>query len=187
MAKKSEVDLHAVEIFARRARSLRPILKAIGIEAVRASQVAFRQQKFGGAGWVPRGKPSTLGIIADLNAGSTPKQRRFESRPALVDTGALRKSISFSVTGDTITVGTSLHYAPLLQEGGEVTKELTKTGQTKLGELIGQSPDKWAFLNKLMKKGSHKAKVRARPFVGMTPGLMKNIRRMLNEYFGGES
>ena len=85
-----------------------------------------------GRTWPSRMTPNVPGVVADLNAGGNPKARRFTSGQALVDTGKLRRSITWEVKGSEVTIGTSVTYAPLHNEGGESVITLTDAGRDKL-------------------------------------------------------
>jgi hypothetical protein len=77
---------------------------------VAESQQSFRDQRFGSDAWEPRAPVNVFAIIADFHAGKkSPPQRRFESRPALRDTGRLAQSISWKLVGtDVVEVGSNL-------------------------------------------------------------------------------
>mgnify|MGYP006908281628 CR=1 FL=1 len=66
----------------------RPVLRAIGAMVDSDSQSSFRNQKLGPVAWPPRAVPNIAGIVGDLNVGRRPPSRRFQARPALIDTGS---------------------------------------------------------------------------------------------------
>lgn len=101
----------------------RPLLEAVGLYLVSQSQGAFRQQGRGSVSWEGRGTPNRIGVLLDLQAGRVPPARRFQARPAAIDTGRLRQSIAYRVSGNTVTVGSSLPYASEVQRGS--TKTIT--------------------------------------------------------------
>lgn len=94
-------------------------MKQVGALMKARAQKAFVDQRRGAAEWPARGVPNVMGIIADLHAGRVPPARRFEARPAGVDTGQLRASIAFrQVARDAIEVGSVLPYAGIVNWGG---------------------------------------------------------------------
>ena len=157
------------------------ILTAIGAYLTARSQAAFKDQSFGGVAWPERHVPNIAGIVSDLNAGATnPKRRRFVPRPALVDTGALRRSISWQVQGSSVVVGTALPYASVHQVGG-VTKPIPLTFQGKVGliDLLHRKPKLRESLGFLFQRPIVFSKVPARPFVGLQDGDIAEIERII--------
>jgi len=97
------------------------LLKQFGTLIALRAQRAFKDQKRGTFRWKDRAVPNVPGILSDIRRGKNPPARRFESRPAVVDTGHLAGSIAFRVTGaKTVEVGTVVPYASTQQYGGEV-------------------------------------------------------------------
>lgn len=91
---------------------------AIGLDAVAFSQDSFRNQGLYKKGeWPARKTPNLAGIWRDLNTGQQVKTRRFDPRPALVDTGALRNSITFHWYEDKMKLGTNRRYGANHQLG----------------------------------------------------------------------
>jgi len=96
-----------MERFEKGLENPKAALTAIGVMMVAESQDAFQQQRHGSVEWPARSNPNVYGILADFAAGkSAPPARRFQDRPALIDTGRLRSSIAFRVSGKSVTVGT---------------------------------------------------------------------------------
>mgnify|MGYP003634348228 CR=1 FL=1 len=164
-----------------------PVLKQIGVLMVAESQRAFKEQKHGGKSWDERAPVNIFGIIADFAAGKRkPPNRRFETRPALRDTGALAKSIAFEVRGKVVEVGTNLDYAAVHQFGGKVeSKTLTSDvrrllwGWLKRQDSQMQSRIGWV-LNAKYKGKKIEAEVPARPFIGITESVRKAVRKLAN-------
>lgn len=161
-------------------------LKQIGALMVAESQASFKAQEFGGERWRERAEINVFGIIADFHSGkASPPKRRFQSSPALRDTGALAKSIAFVVKGDTVEVGTNLHYAAVHLTGGEVeSKPITgkvrrllwkwlKKQNTELKRRLG-----W-LLNSKFRDKTLKTEVPARKFVGVTPKTIKTVGKIV--------
>lgn len=162
------------------------LLKQIGILMVAESQNAFKAQAFDGKQWPARSKINTAGILSDFAQGKDkPPKRRFETRPALIDTGALRKSIAYLVTSSTVRVGSALKYAARHQIGG-TTPGITVTQdiQQKLAKwLRRRAKDVKAklgwLLNKKFTNQKIKTKVPKRPFVGFTSQTKKTVKKAL--------
>jgi len=160
-------------------------LKQIGALMVAESQRAFKAQKFGKDAWSPRGVPNVYGIIADFHAGRRPPARRFEPRPALRDTGRLAASISFKVSGDSVSVGSNLDYASVLHSGGPIeSKPITEQVRKLLGKFLKGAGKQWKkqlgfILNKKFKGETLKGEVQARPFVGITTQTRKDIEEAI--------
>lgn len=161
-------------------------LKQIGALMVSESQRAFKDQAFGDKRWRPRAEVNLFGIIADFHAGkSTPPKRRFQTRPALRDTGALARSIAFQVKGNVVEVGTVMHYAEVHNEGGTVeSKPLTD----KVRELFGNWLSKQGLsmrrrlgwvLGEEYRGEKLKAEVPARQFIGVTPATLKTVDKII--------
>lgn len=127
-------DAGEIQVLVDQLSDTRELLDAIGVLLLARAQQAFRQQRRGRQVWPPRMVPNVPGIVRDLNAGGFPKSRRFEPRPAVVDTGLLRNSIVSEVAADgkSVTVGTTVHYAATQNEGGESDVTLTSTGRRQL-------------------------------------------------------
>jgi len=160
-----------------------PLLKIAGAIMVARSQQAFRNQGLEGddrGGWEPRSVPNVAGVVADLARGPSVKGRRFQERPALVDTGALRASISFRLIGlDAVEVGSNLPYAGKMQEGGSSTLPINATVAANLSAFLKRAPQ-WrtslGFLFDKFKKGEDlTVTARARQFVALTDPIREDI------------
>jgi len=91
--------------------------------------------------WPPRQVPNIAGILDDLNRGNPIRDSRFEDRPALVDTSALRNSIFGTVQGkQSIQIGANLDYADLMLKGGERTIPITPTARRNLFAVKDSDP-----------------------------------------------
>lgn len=124
-----------------------PGLRRIGAELLADSQAAFTQQSFEGIRWPERypndGAPKInyAGALTDLNRGQAPKARRFQDRPALIDTSKLRRSLQFSVSGFSVEEGSPLSYAGRLNRGSAATGSVsvipvTSTAKKKLSDVL---------------------------------------------------
>lgn len=162
------------------------VLKGIGAVMVSESQRAFREQKFGATTWRARGSVNTMGIIADFHAGRRkPPARRFETRPALRDTGALGRSIAAKVSGNAVTVGSNLAYSGVHQSGGAVeSKPITADVQSRMRSWLRSQPEgivkSLRFLTRPEMEGQRlQGRVPARPFVGITKWTRRAIRKTI--------
>lgn len=139
-----------------KARLERPEAAAKQVAAlqVAVSQRAFREQRLGDVPWPARSMFVTdsrgrrwlvnvAGIVADMNRGASPPARRFEERPALVDTNALRRSVASQVTAEpgrtTIATGSTLAHASVHQSGGPTSTPITPAGKANLRAWIKRS------------------------------------------------
>lgn len=108
------------------------LLTVIGQDAVFYSEQAFEQQGLHKKGaWRKPSPVNFTGIFADANENREIPERRIDpARPALVNTGLARRSITFEVeSSDSVRIGTSLEYMRLHQEGGHDT--ILKTNDKK--------------------------------------------------------
>ena len=164
-------------------------LKQIGVMLRAESQGAFKAQAYGGKAWDARaGKINVYGIIADFAAGKRkPPDRRFDDRPALTDTGALKRSIAWEVVGsDTVQVGSNLPYGAVHQHGGAVeSKTITADVQDRLAAWLLTKDDDtmirklgW-LLHKRMTGTKLKGTVPARPFLGITKQGKDDIEEII--------
>lgn len=160
-------------------------LKQIGVLMVAESQASFRDQRFGRKKWKGRAPVNVFGIIADFSKGSTPPARRFQTRPALKDTGRLSGSISYKVSGLAVEVGTNLDYAGVHQFGGQVESEkITKSVQQALSKWLkpkdkGLKESLGWILNKKFTGETIKGQVPARPFVGISKQTIEDVREVV--------
>lgn len=176
-----------IEGLEKRVENPEPMLKQIGAMMVAESQQAFREQAFGGKAWRARGPINVFGIIADFAEGRrSPPDRRFQTRPALVDKGRLAASIAFRlVSQDTVEVGSSLPYAQAHQAGEEVESEtITEKVQDRLWDwLQSQGKDRkralgW-LLNAKFRGKRITTQVPKREFVGITKQTIEDVKEVV--------
>lgn len=174
-----------------RARDPQDLLNLVGLFMVGRTQQAFRDQGRGGISWPGRAVPNRIGILRDLEAGRRPPERRFEARPAGIDTGRLRASIAYRVQGDsTVVVGSNLPYASDVQRGSTVSISVTGSLRTALAEwlksLDGERKKQMrSAFGWLFRAGVFTSSVPARPFVMVTDDDRKQIRSMAIKFFAG--
>lgn len=119
------------------------LLKQFGTLIALRAQKAFKDQRRGSFAWKERATPNVPGILSDIKRGANPPKRRFESRPAVVDTGHLAGSIAFRVTGaKTVEVGTVVPYASIQQFGGEVDIPIDMDLKRKIKAFLGKQDRK---------------------------------------------
>jgi hypothetical protein len=179
-----------------------PILKQIGIVLLAQAQKAFRDQRLGDIIWPARygGRPphaNIAGIIADFRAGKAkPPARRFQDRPAGIDTGQTLRSLTaaraITTMQNTVQVQTNTIGGRSMQEGSESVQLITKQVKKMLAEWMRHSrrrvkrekgrsqpirAEDYSALNLgwLFSKKSLKTKIAARPFLGITPETERKI------------
>lgn len=171
-----------------------PVLFALGEAAVSFSVRAFDDQAFAGDPW-PERYPNqdsgemvnVAGVLADLNAGLTSiPPRRFEDRPALVDTGALRDSINWRrVDQDAVEVGSTLPYADTHNRGGESRQPVTPGARKLLARFLRRNKRSRPWLRErlgfLFGIKELVTRVNARPFVGVTDELLETLEDIVEQ------
>ena len=122
-----------------------PFLRQVGVLFLAESQKAFRQQALGADAWPERINPNIPGILRDLEKGPSVKGRRFEGRPAVIDTNTLRRSLAPATQTPLprkvgsmfqVVVGTNVPYASKQQEGGVESIRITPTMKRNLAILL---------------------------------------------------
>lgn len=171
-----------IKILVDKLRKTRGVLEAVGALMQGRVLQAFRRQRRGKQVWAARMVPNVPGIVRDLNAGSFPKSRRFEPRPAVVDTGVLRNSIISRVAGNgrSVTVGTSVPYAATQNEGGESEVTLTAGGRRQLTLWLRRDESARELgLGWLFSKPTFTIRVRERRFLDIDPDDRKAIVKVI--------
>lgn len=160
-------------------------LTGIGAVLVAAAQATFKEQKLGRKKWEQRAPVNIYGLIADFSQGKkAPAKRRFDRRPALVDTGRLRSSIAFRLIGSKVVeVGTPLRYGDVHQTGGKVKSEPIAPIRKALWRwLKRQNLEMRRRLGFLFAKKFDQGlegEVPARPFIGFTRQTRKAIQKTI--------
>lgn len=101
---------------------------------------AFQDQQRGGVAWPPRHVPNIAGILSDLKEAPRIKSRRFDARPAGVDTGQLGRfslQANYVPTAAGFDVFSAVPYAGRFQEGGTSAIPLTGTMLANLAQVMG--------------------------------------------------
>jgi phage gpG-like protein len=194
-------------------------LKQIGIYLVNQAQDAFVRQGLGEIEWPERypnqSEPfvNVAGLVSDFNSGkSEPKANRFDRRPAAMESGTLAGSITFTVFGDHVSVGTNVPYAPLHQYGGKSRQPVTPEAKARLGKWFEKrgrkakkerakartettnplardvaKPDPLVEkLRFLLTTDELETEVVQRPFLGITDEVEREIRDVVEAWAVGE-
>ena len=192
-------DIIDIDGMRDRLENLDPLLNAIGALLLETTDRAFEEERFGTIPWPERypGQNSPFiniaGALRDLSTGPRIKARRFNRRPALVDTGRLRGSFRFQVTSDdTVTAGTTVEYAPNHHIPLPSTQPVTEQAKQNLREVIqreGRGPRRGALkkLLFLLKEDSLTTEPAWRPMIGTTDETESDIAELIQEYFAGET
>ncbi len=161
-------------------------LKQIGVLMVAESQEAFVNQRLGEDEWPARADINVFGILADFKKGAeAPPNRRFQNRPALQDTGRLLGSIAFSVSGNTVTVGSNVEYAAAHHRGEEVeSEEITDEVAERLWTWLKGPGSEYKkelgwLLNKKFRNTRLKTQLPKRPIVGITKQTLDDVREVV--------
>lgn len=193
-----------------------PLLKKVGLTLLRESSEAFDKQAFGDIPWMERypnqSDPmvSYAGAVSDLAGGPNIKPRRFERRPALVDTNTLRRSLSpaSGMLGGGkywVEIGTNIPYAEVAHLGGTTTQAITPSIKANLRIWMKKTETKAAgerkkgVITPKTWKASEAAKKLAflldpnvtelethhvpRPFLGITSHGEADIRTLMTNFF----
>ena len=118
-------DLKDFTLFHDRIKQSQYLIRSLAFDAVNYIQQGFTRQGLHKPNeWAPRMNPNLAGIFSDANQpGGQIKTRRLESRPVLMDTGTLKKSISSQILNETKAfIGTNVEYAEVQNEGGYSTQ-----------------------------------------------------------------
>lgn len=183
----------ALDQIAARARDLRPALDAIGAYLTGKTIGVFQAQERGGIKWAPRSVPNAAGILSDLSGGgSTVPARRWEPRPAGIDTSNLRNSISWAVATPSVVVGSTVAYASDVQLGGKRTipipPSLARTVRAWIKRLKGARKDAAGRrLAKPLAQGALVIDVPPRPYLVVTPEDRRRFQKIAREHVLGAS
>ena len=172
------VTLDATELAEKlfRANRLKGLLKAVGQQSVNDSKAAFAAQKYDGVSWIARAVPNMPGIIRDLTGGPSIQQGRFESRPALVDSGWMRDSLNYRIIDKgTVEIYTEAEYAGLHMTGGPWEMRISPVAKKNLRHILKQTKGQrsgpfWehrGILSFLAIADSISGEVPPRPFMGL--------------------
>lgn len=146
---------------ARNLRDPRRFLVQAGRLLANRARVAFREQKRGGVAWPARSVPNVIGILEDLRHDVTPPARRWSPRPAGVDSGNLRDSLTddavLPISRDTVQIGTKAPGAGTIQYGGEVDVEVDAPLKAKIKTFLEKHEAGAAAASKRAKRKEEQA------------------------------
>jgi len=118
------------------------LYKAVGKELKKLIQKRFETSSNESVPWLSQ-YPNTkepwinlAGALSDWNKGIDAQPKRFSPQPPLVDTGDLKKSISYRVTGDSVEVTSNSEYADLHTTGGMSVQPVSKVARAKLKSFL---------------------------------------------------
>ena len=188
-----------VEALERLATDPSAILGEVGIHLVSVTQKAFREQRRGTDSWTPRRIPNIPGALRDLENSPNVKARRFQGRPAVVDTAQLSKSFTWRFASKhRILFGTKVPYANIQQFGGASRIKITKMMRENLGKWLKKQRGKekreekksgektenpmsaaFGWLFSIPVGSSAVFRVKARPFVGFYPDDRKKMNEII--------
>lgn len=163
---KVKTTRDGVQIMAKRLTDLLPLMQRIGEYLKKRSQIAFLNQAYGNKKWPARKTPSIMGIVQDLTQGPDVSVARFNERPALVDSGNLRRSIRYAAGRKTVTLYSTAEYANLMQQGGPSSLPVTASVKANLATFLRSNRDLRPRLGFLFNRTSVSVIVPPRPFLG---------------------
>lgn len=172
------------------------LLKQIGYILLEDSQRSFEDQRFGEIKWPPRypkqssPKVNIAGIVQDFTMGRTkPPARRFQDRPAGIDTGILRRSLqsgarAVGVSGYTVTVGSTIPWAGKFHSGGVSRQKITSGVKTLLAKFLRSKFGKQyrPRLGWLFQRDTLVTRTNPRPIVGVTDKAEKRIIETIQNF-----
>lgn len=179
------IGVTAAEAIAGRLEDLTPAMTQVGAILTSKAQKAFREQGRPGHPWPERMTPNVPAIVEDLNRGTTPPSRRFTGRPAGIDTGRLRNSLTFAAAPRSVEVGTTVEYASDVQGGGETLHVLTGQGRRNLYELLRSRRDLRGELGWLFSRPRFVVNVRPRPFLVLTDEDRDEVQQLVDDFVRG--
>lgn len=161
---KSSIDgldklIFKLDSMSAKAKNLKPILEEIGKDMKTKTDFCFRLEK----------SPDGVSWKKSKRNGKT-----------LSDTGALKRSVSYSTSSDSVTVGTNLVYAKTMQFGAE--KGSLGSGKAQVKSFTRKNGQKVRSHTRAFV--APWGNIPARPFIGISNSQMKKYRKMMAEYLG---
>lgn len=141
---------------AKRIENPAPLLKQMGAMLASDAKASFDRQALGDIAWPERypGQRAPFiniaGAVADFAVGrKAPLSRRFDARPAGLDTGDTRRRITFAVIPpDGVEVGSTSEQAQRLQSGGESKQPVSADTRARIKAFIGKGKKRGVFVPK---------------------------------------
>lgn len=154
------------------------ILDKVGRYMVGRLKSAFNEQRRGNRSWQARSVPNRAGIIRDLAAGRMIANRRYESRPAGIDTGSLKRSVTYQVERNAVLFGSELPYAQRFHDGGSETLPITPAMKKRISAMLrnaGNDRRLRTALGPLLRRSEWDVKTPPRPLFTVTPAERREI------------
>lgn len=141
MVRRLKLTVDELKQFRGRLEDPRGALTRVGALMLAASQKAFDDQSYGPERWPERyegqSEPfiNVAGALSDVLRDRQIKGRRFDRRPALVDVGTLRGSLTFGLKGKkSVSVGTTDPKAPKHLFGLKSVQNVTDVARKRLSK-----------------------------------------------------
>ena len=197
MARRIKLTFDNLEAFRGRLDDPRPALERVGALMLAASQKAFEDQAYGPERWPERYEGqddpfiNVAGALSDVLRDRPIKGRRFDRRPALIDTSMLRGSLTFGVKGKkSVRVGTTDPKAAKHLFGLKSVQAVTDIARKRLvkeykrfkrlGGSRFQAFKKLGFLHEVSTLDTD---IQRRPFLGFFPDLEKQLAGTVEDFF----
>lgn len=206
-----EIIIKGSSIQLREGRFNNPSALLVRIGAMQKGRVqgTFQAQGRDGVAWLARRVPNVAGIVMDANKGARSiPNRRFQARPAGIDTNYLARSINYGLKGNhTVKIGSTVQYANKVHRGGTTVIPVTPQAKQILAgwikgarkgarhgskdpakKKIGPIVAKDFYLSRLgfllnPKLTSIRVSQPARPFAFFSERDQKDIEHMAREFF----
>lgn len=201
MTRKLRLTFDNLGRFKRRLDDPRPVLKQIGALMLAESQKAFDDQAYGPERWPERyegqDEPfiNVAGALSDVARDRQIRDRRFDRRPAVVDTGMLRSSLTFGLKGKkAVRVGTTDPKAPKHLFGLSSSQTVTNIARRRLVKeyrrfkrIGGNRFEAFKKLGFLHSVSRLETQIQQRVFLGIFPDLGRRLISTVEEFLVEES
>jgi len=173
------------------------LLKRISRVVVASAKAAFVDQKLGEKVWAERypvqEEPwiNIAGAVSDWTKGGKVKERRFDKRPAVIDTRLLQRSMAaqgaVKVNETSVEVGTVVSYAKHHQFGIPSKQPITETTRQGLTAFLKTARGKpfRAKLGFIYQDQELTTNVGERPFLGLTDQSRKDLLELCATHVAG--
>ncbi len=166
-----------------------PIMESLGAFVKAGSAQRFDDQGDPPLSWPERMTPNIPGVIADMNRSPNIKARRFQGRPAAIDTNRMAASVDYVVVSpEMVLIGSNLEYAGTQFHGGESqTEAITEKGQGNLwtflrsGRGSAHRSDLGFLLNRKMTGQRIDVEIQSREFIGMNEREREEAVELITE------
>lgn len=196
MARRLKLSFDDLSRLRGRLEDPRPALQRVGALMLAASQKSFDDQAYGPERWPERYEGQSepfiniAGALSDVARDRQIKERRFDRRPALVDTATLRGSLTFALKGKkSVSVGTTDPKAPKHLFGLKSVQAVTDVARERLvkeyrrfkkrGGARFEAFKKLGFLHTFRQLETN---IQRRAFLGLFPDLEKSLTRAVEDF-----